>query len=327
MSINLKWSPRVIGDSQKVYRSESPFNVDSLPSVLATVGASDIDYADTTETAGLAYYYAISTVLGSREVLSQVINITASGEAVDAPWSPAELFAASEEGAWFDMSDLSSMWTDLAKTTNVSADGDFVRAIDDKSGNGHHLIVVQDVDSWSPIYRTDGTLHWLEFDGASKQIGAAHGLTIGDFLITAGGREEGAKGIYPVFFTAGVPNANPPRLLAITDWYDGNYYLDTYNASSGRIGGTAPKGVDEDMMFTMARTGSAVTAFESAVSLGTATEGTAISGSTAFYLGSGSSLNFYEGRMYGFVAVFAANDTTDKDNLEAYMAEKSGVTL
>ena len=127
MTINLKWSPRVVGDSQKVYRSESQFDVDSLPSVLATVGAADIDYADTTAAAGVVYYYAVSTVLGSREVLSPLAKVVATGAAAPEPtWTPTELFTAGEKGAWYDPSDLATMWTTSGKTTQVSADGERV---------------------------------------------------------------------------------------------------------------------------------------------------------------------------------------------------------
>lgn len=80
MSVLLEWSPTVIGDSQKVYRSTSTFNHDNLPSILATIGASDHSYDDTTAT-NETYFYAIETILGTRSILSSVEKITHTGAA------------------------------------------------------------------------------------------------------------------------------------------------------------------------------------------------------------------------------------------------------
>jgi hypothetical protein len=79
------------------------------------------------------------------------------------PWTPASLFAASKVGAWYDPSDLTTLWQDSGRTTPVTADGDPVGCIDDKSGNGAHW--VQASSTLRPVYRTAGGLHWLETDG------------------------------------------------------------------------------------------------------------------------------------------------------------------
>jgi hypothetical protein len=65
--------------------------------------------------------------------------------------------------AWYDPSDLSTLFQDAAMTTPVTTDGEFVGAIFDKSGAENHL--VQDNLSARPIYKTDGARHWLDFDG------------------------------------------------------------------------------------------------------------------------------------------------------------------
>lgn len=56
-------------------------------------------------------------------------------------WTPADLFMSGEQGAWYDPSDLFSLWQDAAGTVQVVNTGDPVRCIDDKSGNGSHLII------------------------------------------------------------------------------------------------------------------------------------------------------------------------------------------
>jgi hypothetical protein len=72
-----------------------------------------------------------------------VAYAAASGAAIYAPW------------------DKSSLFTDTAATTPVTADGDDVRYIADISGNGHHL-VVHDTDT-PGVFHEFGGLCWVEY--------------------------------------------------------------------------------------------------------------------------------------------------------------------
>lgn len=76
-------------------------------------------------------------------------------------WSPADLFADGDGGSWYDFSDASTLFQDEAGTVPVTSDNDPVRRIEDRSGNGHHLIAQSEnaVRRW----RTDGKKGWLEF--------------------------------------------------------------------------------------------------------------------------------------------------------------------
>jgi len=58
---------------------------------------------------------------------------------------------------------LNTLFQDTAGTIPVTASGQTVARINDKSGNGNHA--TQATISARPTYQTDGTLHWLEFDG------------------------------------------------------------------------------------------------------------------------------------------------------------------
>lgn len=84
-----------------------------------------------------------------------------SGTATTTIVSPASLSPA----AWYDPSDISTLFQDSAGTTPVAADGDPVGKMLDKSGNGNHL--VQAVTSAQPTYRTGGGLAWLSFNGTN----------------------------------------------------------------------------------------------------------------------------------------------------------------
>lgn len=76
-----------------------------------------------------------------------------------AAFNPATLSPVS----WFDVSDISTLWKNEAGTDPVTADGDVVARIDDKSGNGRHM--KQSSAASRPLYKTSGGLHWLLYDG------------------------------------------------------------------------------------------------------------------------------------------------------------------
>lgn len=85
-------------------------------------------------------------------------------------FSPSALFASSEPGVWYDPSDLSTLFQDSAGATPVTAAGQPVGLMLDKSGRGNHA--TQAIAAARPTYQTAGGLHWLAFDG------------VDDFMIT-----------------------------------------------------------------------------------------------------------------------------------------------
>lgn len=88
-----------------------------------------------------------------------------------AAFSPLSLFASGEKGAWYDPSDLATMFQNSNGTTAVAV-GDPVGYIADKSGNAQHWI--QATAGNRPILRqTAGGLYYLEFDGAADSLSTA----------------------------------------------------------------------------------------------------------------------------------------------------------
>jgi hypothetical protein len=86
-------------------------------------------------------------------------------------FTPSLLFASGEQGAWYDPSDLSTLFQDAAATVPVTADSQPVRRVNDKSGRGNHIIAPS--DAARPLFRDSGGLRWLQFDGVE------------DYLVTA----------------------------------------------------------------------------------------------------------------------------------------------
>jgi hypothetical protein len=87
-------------------------------------------------------------------------------------FTPADLFLQGEQGAFYIprpvVNGAQALFQDAAGTTPVTADGDPVGLMIDQSGNGNHA--TQTVSGSRPVYRADGTLHWLEFDGVDDFI-------------------------------------------------------------------------------------------------------------------------------------------------------------
>lgn len=95
-------------------------------------------------------------------------------------WTPSS--AAIALGAWYDPSDLTTLFKDTAGTTPVTADGDIVLRMNDKSGNGFHATITYG-PSFGPIYRTNSgkpyleitASKWLETSAAVQLVNASTG--------------------------------------------------------------------------------------------------------------------------------------------------------
>lgn len=87
-------------------------------------------------------------------------------------FDPASLFAQGQAGAWFDVSDASTLFQDIAGTVAVTAPGQAVARVNDKSGNGQHL--TQSTAAKCPTYAVDGTgRFYLDFDGVDDFLKSA----------------------------------------------------------------------------------------------------------------------------------------------------------
>ena len=86
-------------------------------------------------------------------------------------FSPLSLFAASEPGVWYDPSDFSTMYQTNDTSTPVTAVGQSVGRIEDKSGRGNHA--TQATAASRPVLQQDASgRFFLLFDG------------VDDFLVT-----------------------------------------------------------------------------------------------------------------------------------------------
>ena len=81
-------------------------------------------------------------------------------------WLPTDL---TNLRAWYDFSDLSTMWQNSAMTTAVASSTDPIRVIEDKSANGFDLD--SGSDAARPTYTESGGLRFADFDGSNDYLG------------------------------------------------------------------------------------------------------------------------------------------------------------
>ena len=87
----------------------------------------------------------------------------------DGPSFPRSLFSAGEQGIWLDPSDFSTLFQDAAGTTPVTALGQPVGLICDKSGRGNHSS--QSTAASRPTLQQDSNgLYYLSFDGTDDSM-------------------------------------------------------------------------------------------------------------------------------------------------------------
>lgn len=84
-------------------------------------------------------------------------------------FTPIDLFSSGEQGVWYDPSDFSTMFQDSAGTTPVTAVGQPVGKILDKSGRGNHAS--QSTTTSRPILGQEASgQYYLAFDGADDWL-------------------------------------------------------------------------------------------------------------------------------------------------------------
>lgn len=131
-------------------------------STVDTTGVFSVDENDLTLETGKNLAYSTKYRVDFQEAggdRQRSVNLSTNAD----PNNSGAFFANGEQGVWYDISDVGTIFQDTSGNTPVAADGDTVGRIEDKSGNGNHLLG----GTTKPVYRTDGTNHWIEFNGTS----------------------------------------------------------------------------------------------------------------------------------------------------------------
>lgn len=180
---------------------------------VAIPGATGLAYVLTADDVG-ALMTCRETATNGAGSVSADSNTLGPVAALNPDAGITELFANGEKGGWYDPSDLSTMFTDDG-VTPVTTDGQAVYRINDKSGRGNHLR--QATLSLRPLYKTNGTLHWLQYDGVDDyllnnnvDLAGTLSLTAGVSIRVLGTSDEGI----PLYLLGGTGGQPTMRLRA-----------------------------------------------------------------------------------------------------------------
>ena len=263
---------------------------------------------------------------------------------IEEVWSPLNLFASGEEGAWYDPSDLTTLYQDAAGTTPVTAVGDPVGRVEDKSGNGNHAS--QSTAAARPIYRQDGNgKFYLDFDGVDDAMatGSIDFSATDKMSMFAGVHKDSdaAAGILAELSATYATNVGAFGVAAP----GGQVLAANYGALLSGAGGhfnasttasfTSPTSNAVTGLYDIAQAVRAeeltfrVDAVEQSMTYGVdASAGTGNFGNYPLYLGAraGTSI-FFNGRIYSLIVRGAASNDAEIAAAEAWVASKTGVTL
>lgn len=262
------------------------------------------------------------TIKASQITASSISGSLISGGNIGAPvsgFSPTQLAGLS---LWYDISDLTTLFQDAAGTTPVTADGDPVGRINDKSGNSFYCS--QSTASARPTYKTDGTYHWLLFDG-------------GDFLDISNNLWSGAIDSDNTLIAGAQITATGIRGIIGVSGYDGvnllasgasvaNFYVKTTGSAINPIGTTNILNTNRVISADRQRSSGDAKVWqnqnlESSLSV---TGADKLSG--ASFLGKANT-GLWAGNIYNIAVYDVQLSTTDRNSVESYIADKSGVTL
>jgi hypothetical protein len=231
-----------------------------------------------------------------------------------------------------------NLFKDTAATIPVTTDGDLVARINDTSGNGFHATNANTAQQ--ATYRTDGTLHWLEWTSGKSYDMASAGAIFA-------GASYGAT--FAVTEPADIPNVERRKLVSFSAGSRDDRTRHDAIVSGNRIG-IAGRRVGSDSYVAWDYTSSPivkqVTAHiqdwqnargilrkNGAQVLDEPMHGAGISGSdTSSFVVLGSHIipedgsQYFEGKLFGLIIVAVRIDT-DLAGVERELGKWAGITL
>ena len=248
---------------------------------------------------------------------------------VGGSFSPASLFAAGEQGGWYDPSDLSTLFQDTAGTVPVTATGQTVARINDKSGRGNHL--TQATAASRPQYQIDANgLPYLLFDGTDDWfISPTITPGIDKAQVFAGVRKlsDAARGMLwemGVGFQTGSTALQAPSTNGVANY--GSVSGGTLFASSNPTGFPAPITNVVSVIADIAADNLTTRVNGVVAANNTSDQGTGNYLAYPLYVGrrGGTGLPF-NGRLYALAVRFGANLSSDQiAQMEAWVNQRTG---
>lgn len=236
-------------------------------------------------------------------------------------------------GVWYDPSDFSTLFQDAAGTIPVTAAGQPVGKILDKSGRGNHA--TQTTAGYKPLLQSENGLNYLAFDG------------LDDFLVTG---NIDFSSTDKIAVAAGVRKLSDAAIGALVEFSSDintnsagfGMYLPTSASITGRDEFSSKGSLRASAQRVRLAPYSAVMAGVGRVSLDVcllrsdgvegaqspSDQGTGNYGNYPLYIGrrGGTSLPF-NGRLYGLAICGGMDDIYKLKKIEQYLAKKTGVII
>lgn len=270
---------------------------------------------------------SLGLTLGSRTKTG--VRTKPTGGATLREQAIAAAFGAGQAGAFYDPSDLSTLFQDSAGTTPVTADGDPVGRILDLSGNDNHL--TQATAGKRLTYRVDGGTSWIESDGVNDVLTCSLNLTGTDkvFCGLALRKLSDASARIPLAFNGNAPGG---FYYAVPHSNGADSYRIVYRGSSvvtntvagyaAPITNVVSAVMDRAAPLLSLRVDGVANNVTTAVGAGNFANATLAVGAN-----DAASAAPFNGRFCGIVISGALPTTAQINAIEAWLADKSGVTL
>lgn len=241
-----------------------------------------------------------------------------------------KLFANGEQGFWYDPNDLSTMFQDAAGTVPVTAVGQPVGLIRDKSGRNNHAR--QTTSAARPILRQNATTgaYYLEFDGSDDF------LQTGNIDFTSTDKVSLFAGVN---LRSGVPTGCVAEIGASSQSIDGSFGLFrgpttlqwASRGTSGVLGAVYGSAFPPDVLTAKSFINGSIltTRRNSLLAINdTRSQGTGNYSNSPLYIGrrAGTSLPF-NGHIYGLIGIGKLTTDSETTIIEKELAKRLGVTL
>ena len=280
------------------------------------VGATGKTYTTVEDDVGTAVG---AKVTGTNAGGSQVA-VSSNTVTVVVLWTPAQLFALGAAGAWYDPSDLSTLWQDTAATMPVTTDGQEVARVDDKSGNGFHLIQTDVANR--PVLGTSSSGHRCLTFSSPDYMDAVFGTTFAQPNYIALAFNFTSLGVYAAIAFHGITSSARNGLLKPgndeTEW-------SIYAGGTGQLFETVDTAKHVfTTIFDGASSRARIDGVEQVIGGSPGSEGL-----TGFRLAANSQnppTDYGALRFFGGV-LCDTSFVSSLDDVEAWLASKSGVTL
>lgn len=264
-------------------------------------------------------------------------------------FDPSTLFTSAQKGFWYDPADMSTLFQDTAGTTPVTAVGQTVGKMLDKSGNGAHLIF----GSTKPALNyTAGTYSLVANGGGQGGQTAATlnpgGSSLGTVCIGlrkgAGADAFGTDGI-PLCFGDWTGSGNKCFEICAPDFQSasgskgfGIQLLDgAFVAVATKYVSSLPDPITRVVTATFDRSQTTV-ALQNVMRLNAVTQSGSVAGSavtgaftagkvTLFVRDVSVNGNPFVGNFYGAICRFGSNSGTDIANMENWVGARTGLSL